>query len=285
MDPIGGLEIMKRRAEEFGLRMSVVEGYLPIERIVLGQDGRDAQIGELTAIIRQMGKLGVEVLCYNFMPFFDWTRTSFELPARGGAMTNGFDAAQIGDKVAPEEARLSSEQMWANLEYFLRRIVPVAEDAGVKLAMHPDDPPMPRFMGTNQIFSSVEGFERLVATVPSPVNGICFCQGNFTAMGTDVPAAIERLGKWIHYVHFRDLRGGAKKFVETFHDNGQTDMNAAMRAYQKIGFRGPARPDHVPKLEGEEGKATGYTMLGRLFAVGYMRGLIDAAYGKSAKHD
>src|SRR4051812_6728311 len=126
MDPISGLEVMKRRAEEFGLRMSVVEGYLPIERIVLGQDGRDAQIAELTAIIRQMGKSGVEVLCYNFMPFFDWTRTSFELPARGGAMTNGFDAAQIGDKLAPSEARLSSEQMWANLEYFLRRIVPVA---------------------------------------------------------------------------------------------------------------------------------------------------------------
>ncbi|MCP6646089.1 mannonate dehydratase, partial [Klebsiella pneumoniae] len=92
----------------------------------------------------------------------------------------------------------------------------------------------------------------------------CFCQGTFAEMGVDVPAAIRRLGSHIQYVHFRDVRGTCDRFVETFHDNGQTDMAEAMRAYREIGFAGPMRPDHVPQLVGEENGPPGYTMLGRL---------------------
>ncbi|HBL46292.1 MAG TPA: mannonate dehydratase, partial [Planctomycetaceae bacterium] len=111
----------------------------------------------------------------------------------------------------------------------------------------------------------------------SPAHGICFCQGTFAEMGVDIPATIERLGSHIRYVHFRDIRGTRERFVETFHDNGPTDMFSAVKAYQKIGFTGPIRPDHVPQLVGEEAGEPGYTMLGRLHAFGYLQGLIEGA--------
>jgi mannonate dehydratase len=142
--------------------------------------------------------------------------------------------------------------------------------------MHPDDPPIPELLDRARIMHRVENFERLVALVPSPSNAVCFCQGSFAAMGVDIPTAIRRLGRHIKYVHFRDVRGTAESFVETFHDNGPTDMVAAMTAYRDVGFDGPMRPDHVPQLDGEEDGEPGYTMLGRLFAFGYMRGLMQA---------
>lgn len=117
--------------------------------------------------------------------------------------------------------------------------------------MHPDDPPLSRFGGPAQIMNKLESFEQLVRLVPSPVNGICFCQSCFTEMGQDVPTGIGRFGPYIHYVHFRDICGCATDFKETFQDDGLTDMHAVMRAYKSIGFDGPMRPDHVPALEGE----------------------------------
>jgi mannonate dehydratase len=122
--------------------------------------------------------------------------------------------------------------------------------------------------------NSVANFERLVALVPSPRNAICFCQGTFATMGADIPETIRRLGEPIKYVHFRDVRGTAESFAETFHDNGPTDMAEAIRVLKELGFKGPIRPDHVPQLEGEEDGDPGYTILGRLFAFGYIRGLL-----------
>jgi mannonate dehydratase len=255
------------------LRLSVVEGHLPMEPIVLGSSSRDQKIDELCAFVRHMGALGAEILCYNFMPLFDWSRTSFQTPGRGGALVSSFDEQKLQGKQAPNGQQLERGQLWDNLAYFLEKIIPVAEDAGVVLAMHPDDPPLASFMGANQIMYEVESFERLVELVPSPANGICFCQGTFAEMSVDIPATIQRLGQHICYVHFRDVRGEARNFVETFHDEGQTDMAEAMRAYHAIGFMGPMRPDHVPQLHDETGEP-GYTMLGRLFAVGYMRGVM-----------
>ena len=275
----GSLPQMREKVEAHGMALSVIEGYLPMERVRLGRPGRDEDLEQLKALIQQMDAHDVRVLCYNFMTHRDWTRTRFRVPTRGNAVVNGFDIEDMANAAPSADAGLEAEQMWRNLAWFLERILPMAEDHGVNLAMHPDDPPVPTLFGLPRIMNRVEHFERLLNLSDSPSNGICFCGGSFSAMEIDVPAAIRRLGPGIRYAHFRDVRGGPTRFVETFHDDGQTDMVDAMRAYRDIGFDGIMRPDHVPALEGEqpgEGYAAGYTMLGRLFAVGYMKGLVDA---------
>ena len=271
------------RVARFGLRVSVIEGYLPIENLILGNEQREAEVEAMKALLRTMAACDVRICCYNFMAGTDWVRTRLDAPERGGALVTAFDLAEVERAVSlTDEAervtadQIDAETLWANLEYFLRALLPTAEACGVTLAMHPDDPPLPVFLGRARIMHTVESFERLVQLVPSPRNAICFCQGTFAEMGVDVPAAIRRLGPHIQYVHFRDVRGTPERFVETFHDNGQTDMAEAMRAYREVGFDGPMRPDHVPQLVGEEDGSPGYTMLGRLFAFGYMRGLMHA---------
>ncbi len=283
------LNEVKCRVEQFGLRLSVVEGYLPIENIKVGRDD-GSEIARLKSLVQNMGRLGVEVLCYNFMAGTDWVRTRLDAPERGGAKVTAFDlrdaqrAVTLGHDGAcsgdfPTEGEISADALWIQLEAFLKQLVPVAERSGVVLAMHPDDPPLGQFLGRARIMNNIESFERLVELVPSTSNKICFCQGTFAEMGVDVPSTIRRLGKHIRYVHFRDVRGTADSFTETFHDNGQTDMVAAMRAYREIGFDGPIRPDHVPQLAGEDDGEPGYTIKGRLFAFGYMRGLMQATNG------
>ncbi|REK12945.1 MAG: mannonate dehydratase [Planctomycetota bacterium] len=277
---------LKRRVEGFGLRMSVIEGYLPIENIKVGRDD-GTEVAQMKSLVEMMGELGVEVLCYNFMAGTDWVRTRLDAPERGGARVTAFDLRDAeraillghdgaGDGGAAAVEEISAETLWRQLEAFLSELVPVAERAGVVLAMHPDDPPLAKFLGRARIMNHVDAFERLVQLVPSASNKICFCQGTFAEMGLDIPATIRRLGEHIGYVHFRDVRGTAESFAETFHDNGPTDMAAAMRAYREIGFTGPIRPDHVPQLAGEDDGEPGYTMKGRLFAFGYIRGLMQA---------
>jgi mannonate dehydratase len=175
---------------------------------------------------------------------------------------------------------VTEEQLWENLEYFLKKIVPVAEKWNVQLAMHPDDPPLSPIRGVGRIMRSVENFQRLLDLVPSPVNGVTLCQGNFRLMTDDLPATIRRFGKQnkIFFVHLRDVRGTPEKFVETFHDDGTTDLLACLRVYREIGFEGVLRPDHVPTMEGEDNRNPGYESMGRLFAIGYIKGLREAAY-------
>jgi mannonate dehydratase len=178
-----------------------------------------------------------------------------------------------------EAGIVGEEQLWDAFAYFLEQVIPVAERAGVKLALHPDDPPLSPIRGVSRIFRGVDAFRRAIEMRPSPCNGITFCQGNFKAMGADIPTAIRQFSQLgaMHFVHFRDVRGTAERFVETFHDDGPTDMLAAMRTYQEVGFDGVMRPDHVPTLEGDANDTPGYTTRGRLYAIGYMRGLQEAA--------
>ena len=276
------LAATKAHAQSFGLRLAVVERYLPIDDIVHAGPAREENIEAIKTLLVNMGKLDVPVLCYNFMPACDWTRTSVTAPERGGAFTTAFDIAEMEAQPDALPARSTAEQLWANLEYFINAIVPTAEAAGVTLAMHPDDPPLPSLSGNDQIMFSPECYDRLFSLNRSPANAMCFCQGTFSEMGVDIPATIRHFGSRIGYVHFRDVIGTASNFVESFHDNGQTDMFAAMQAYADVGFAGAMRPDHVPKLDGEEGM-DGYTILGRLFAVGYIRGLMDAVRSPAGK--
>ena len=157
-------------------------------------------------------------------------------------------------------------------------VVPVAEESGVKLAMHPCDPPLSPIRGIGRIMTSPENFQRLIDLVPSPNNGLTFCQGCFTEMGVDIAATIHDFGKQgkIFFSHFRNLNGTAAKFTEQFHDDGQQDMYVAMKAYYDAGVEGSIRPDHAPTMEGDDNSHPGYALQGRRLAGGYRRGLMEA---------
>jgi mannonate dehydratase len=184
------------------------------------------------------------------------------------------------DAPLTEYGEVSEDHLWETLRYFLERVIPVAEEAGVKLAMHPDDPPLSPIRGLARIMRSVENYQRLLDMFPSPVNGVTLCQGNFALMTDDLPGVIRHFGAQgkIFFVHMRDVRGTPEHFVETFHDDGQTDMLACMKAYRDIGFDGVLRPDHVPTMLNEANEQAGYTAVGRLFAIGYLKGLREAVY-------
>ncbi len=212
-------------------------------------------------------------------PQFNWQRTSLTTRGRGGALVSSYDHALVEDAPLRPAGVVPEEKLWETLHYFLERVVPVAVESGVKLAMHPDDPPLSPIRGVGRIMRSIENFDRLLDLVPSPANGITLCQGNFALMNPDVLTTIRHFAarEAIHFVHFRDVRGMPTKFEETFHDEGQTDMLAAMRTYLEVGFDGPMRLDHAPTMEGEGNDQPGYEILGRLFATGYMTGLREAA--------
>jgi mannonate dehydratase len=275
--------VAKKTVEDHGLELLAIEGYLPIEKIKTGTDHDGSELLAMKSLIRHMGESGIPLLCYNFMSGTDWVRTQLDSPERGGAKVTAFHLADAQQAVSlsttsklDSSNTISADALWKDLQGFLREVIPVAEESGVTLAMHPDDPPLQKFQGRARIMNSVESFERLLTLVPSPRNAICFCLGTFVEMGVDVLDAIERLGSHIRYVHFRDVRGTAESFAETFHDNGPTDMPAVVRALREAAFSGPIRPDHVPQLVGEDTGEPGYTMLGRLFAFGYIRGLLQA---------
>lgn len=173
-------------------------------------------------------------------------------------------------------AGVSREAIWEALDYFLQEVIPVAEEAGVKLALHPDDPPIESLQGVPRIINSPEAYEQVLGYYNSEYNGITFCQGNFTAMGVDLPKTVRRFGDRINFIHFRDVEGTARQFVETWHDDGPTDMLAALQAYQDaVDDDVPIRPDHVPTMAGEDNSNPGYHTKGRLFAIGYMKGLLE----------
>lgn len=274
------LSRVKNAYEDLGFKLEVIESRPPMHKTKLGLPGRDEEIDVICKLIQNMGKLGIPVWCPEWMAVLGVLRTSNDIVSRGGALVTGYDHSLVKDQPLTEYGIVKEEKLWDNLKYFLERIVPVAEEANVKIAMHPDDPPISPIRGISRIMSNIESFQRLIDLVPSPVNGIALCQGNFTLMTDDLPSVIRHFGaqKKIFFVHFRDVRGTAEKFEETFHDDGKTDMLECMKAYRDIGYDGVCRPDHVPTMEGDSNASPMYSSIGRLFAIGYIKGLMEAVY-------
>lgn len=276
-DSFALLKAMKERYEAEGFALKVLEPAPPNQKIKMNLPGRDEEIQRMIRLIRHMGQLGIEVLCYNFTAHFNWVRTRRDIPERGGALVTGYDHRDLDQAVITPAGVVTREALWENLAYLQQAIVPVAEEAGVRLALHPDDPPQPEIQHVGRILTSADAMERAINLRPSPNAGVAMCQATFRMMGEDVVQSIHRFGRAgkIHLVHFRDVRGDKNAFHETFHDNGMTDMAACIEAYAEECPDCYVRVDHVPTMAGEENDRPGYESLGRLFAIGYLKGLMD----------
>jgi mannonate dehydratase len=271
----GKLLAAKGRIEAHGLQIGVA--LLPQTagsqhwQIRLGRPERAQEIEDVCRSIETLGQEGVPTVEYVFNLAAVWG--SVWLPTgRGGAVVRHFDADKARLAPAEPEWEASEAEVWDRITYFLERVVPVAERAGVKLACHHDDPPVPRLRGETRVLGSLEGIERYLDIVPSPAHGLTFCQGTIAEMGVDVIEAIRRFGSRgkIHHVHFRNVKGALPHFEESFIDDGKVDMLAALRAYKEVGYTGTIMPDHTPQVAGD----TPWGARGRAYALGYMRALM-----------
>ena len=217
------------------------------------------------------------MICYNFMAGLGWYRTKVDVAERGGALTSEFDNALAKQQGLTKWGEISEEKVWSNMEYFQKAVMPVADKARIQMALHPDDPPLSPLRGIGRILTSAKNYRRVMSIVPSPMNGITFCQANFLAMGEDIEALAKEWcrAKKIFFVHFRDIEGKGERFRETFHDNGPTDMARMLKIYSENGFAGPMRPDHAPTMEGEANDSPGYAMMGKVLAFGYIKGILE----------
>ena len=297
--PVEKIRALKDTIEAHGLRLEVIESVPVHEDIKLGKPSRDRLIENYGQTLRNLAACSIEVVCYNFMPVFDWTRTSLDMRLPDGSTTLAFDARQvdaldIGQGIAlpgwdtsyrPDElkallaeyAALDESGLWANLAYFLRAVVPVAKEAGIKMAIHPDDPPRPIF-GLPRIVKNRDDLARLLAIVDDPANGLTLCSGSLGADArNDIPSLVREFGARgrIHFAHLRNVHtNAAGDFHETSHRSadGSLDMAEIVKAYFEVGFDGYARPDHGRMIWGETGRA-GYGLYDRALGAVYLNGL------------
>jgi mannonate dehydratase len=289
---------LQQRVHESGLTLDVIESIPVHEDIKLGRPSRDQYADAFCEGIRVMGELGIPVLCYNFMPIFDWTRTELAAVQPDGSTALAYDDAALGAidlsrgtgdlpgwataydaatlaSLRAAYAALSPSALWDHLHWFLERVVPVAESAGVRLALHPDDPPWPIF-GLPRIIVDGDALERVTGLVRSAANGLCFCTGSLGASpDNNLPTIVQRVAPRIHFVHARNVkRTGPRQFHESRHPSryGDVDMRAVLSALAASGFDGPMRPDHGRMIWGESGRA-GYGLYDRALGASYLTGL------------
>jgi mannonate dehydratase len=294
------LKSIKAKIEKEGLKLSVIESIPIHEDIKLGNPNRDLLIDNYCQSIRNMGSLGIEILCYNFMPVFDWVRTDLARKNPDGSNSLSFDNSHLKkinfDEITldlpgwathytKEElqnylsaySKIDNETLWQNLEYFLRKVVPIAEESRVKMAIHPDDPPWSIF-GLPRIITDETALDRLVDIIDSPSNGITFCTGSFGAnLKMDIVKAIRKFGTSNHipFVHFRNVKHTeGKNFYESKHPTefGDVNMYEVVKALIDVGFDGIIRPDHGRMIWGETGRP-GYGLYDRALGVTYLLGL------------
>lgn len=262
------------RLAAFGIPPVVIEP-LPNslhDHIKRGDGLRDECIGKTIRMLEVMDRLDIRTLCFNFMAEIGWTRTDDSIPERGNATVTGFDRKDF----VPAGAEITEERLWDNYAYFVRAVVPYAEKYGIRLALHPDDPPISPLGRVGRIMTSYDHVRRALDTVPSECLGVTMCQATYYLMGEDLFSVIPRLKDKIFFIHFRNVTGNKYRFRETFHDNGDLPMGRLIRLYQELGLNVPIRVDHVPTMPGERsGRPGGYEAAGRLFAIGYLKGLLE----------
>ena len=295
---------LRDATEKHGLSLSVIESVPVHEDIKLGRPTRDRYIDNYCESVRNMGRAGVRVLCYNFMPVFDWVRTDLERVLPDGSNALAFDDSALkqidlsrgtadlpgwatrysaGELSALRAAyrEVDGDRLWQNFAYFLERVVPVAASSGVMLALHPDDPPWGIF-GLPRIITDRGALERVINIVDDPANGITFCAGSLAANpNNDLAEIIGCIGSRIHFAHCRNIkRTGRRSFQETAHpsDNGDVDMRAVLGALKDVGFRGPIRSDHGRMIWGEKGQP-GYGLYDRALGAMYLHGLWEGIGG------
>lgn len=268
-------ETVHKRFMDFGIKPIVVEP-LPNElhdHIKAGDSLRDASIDKCIRMIELMDAFDIRTLCFNFMAHIGWLRTRSDLPERGGAHVTGFDLKDY----KPTCAMITEKELWDNYSYFIKAVLPHAEKHNIRLALHPDDPPLPRLGDVSRIMISYENIRKAVREIAdSPNLGVTFCQACYAMMGEDLFKIIPEFKDKIFFIHFRNAVGCKTCFRETFHDNGSLPMAKLMKLYHDCGLNVPIRVDHVPTMAGETSVNAGYDAIGRLYAIGYLRGILES---------
>ncbi|MFN3653068.1 MAG: mannonate dehydratase [Armatimonadota bacterium] len=269
---------LRERAEAGGLRLMALEN-VPIgfyDRIMLGLPGREEQLRNMQETVRNMGRAGIPILGYHWMPNGVWRSTQLQ-PVRGGAVATAFDLEEARNAPLTHGCVYSEEELWATYDWYLERMLPVCEEAGVRMALHPDDPPVPSLGGIPRLFRNFEGFQRALEFHHSPMHGLDFCHGCWSEMrgGEGVLEAIRYFGSRgrIFYMHLRDVVGTAERFTEVFLGDGNVDPVEVIRALKEVGFNGFIIDDHVPHMVND----TPWAHRGRAWSTGYLQGLLAAA--------
>ena len=306
--PVDRILEVKQQADEYGFHLEVVESVNIHDDIKLGLPSRDTYIENYKQTMRNLAKVGVKVICYNFMPVFDWVRTDLYKPLEDGSTAlfyekskvDGMDPLELVEKIAhtpdftmpgwePERLKslkklfiaysnVSTEQLWDNLKYFLEQIIPVAEEYDIKMALHPDDPPWEIFE-LPRLMISRENIRRLLKLVDSPYNGITLCSGSLGANHqNDIPAMIREFHDRIPFAHIRNLKIYENgDFIETSHrsQDGSLNLYEIVKAYHDCGFNGYARPDHGRHIWDEKCRP-GYGLYDRALGIMYLWGIWDS---------
>lgn len=265
--------------ERHGLRLYAFETLpIPLYDILTAEpDVRYEYIEEIESTVRNMGRAGVPVLGYSGHHPKGVGRTTRNYPVRGGAEATAFDRADIEEDDLILDREYSEAELWDTYEEFLENVLPVAESAGVTLAVHPSDPPLEKLGGLPMLFRNRENFRRAMDLVPSDHHGIKLGMGCWSEMGEDLPDVIETFADDLVYVHFRDVVGTAPTFYETFIDDPDSNYDEfeVIKTLHDVGFTGVMLPDHVPMMVGDENWEYG-GIRGRTYTVGYLKGMLRA---------
>jgi mannonate dehydratase len=276
--PLDFIRAARERCARFGLRVySAVQTAYQSPAIQLGLPGRDKDIDAYRGFVRNLGRAGIPVASYDFHPGNTYSTATSEYH---GYTTREFDLDLFRAKLETPryDREFTAEDVWAAYAYFIQAVLPVAAEAGVKLALHPDDPPVARMNGVTRIFNTYEGFRRAEEFASSPNWGILFCVGTWSEIGLGAGRSVVEMirdfggrGKILE-VHFRNVSSTLPRFHETLPDDGYVDMYEVMKALREVRYNGGLGADHIPGLAGDESRRAGAA-----YSLAYIKALLRRA--------